>query len=121
VLSTVVRPLYAGTVGISVLLLVSVRLGDLGFRAVGRRVLHAENLTDEIAAKEGWEGLAQCCPAASAWGMQRASSILTRCVEKVLLLRVFVAKFCVGSSETTVRLVMPMPQWMAGRPCLSSA
>jgi hypothetical protein len=47
VLSATVRPRNAGVVGVSVLLLVSVRLGGLDFCAAWDRVLQAENLTDE--------------------------------------------------------------------------
>ena len=46
VLSAVVRTRYPDVMGSSVLLLVSVRLGDCGFRTNGHRVLQAEDLTD---------------------------------------------------------------------------
>jgi hypothetical protein len=47
VLSATVRPRNAGVVGVSVLLLVSVRLGGLDFCAAWDRVLQAENLTNK--------------------------------------------------------------------------
>lgn len=63
VLPTAVRPRDAGVMGVSIFLLVSVRLGDCGVRTAGNRVLQAENLTGKILMG-GLAGFSQCCPAA---------------------------------------------------------
>ena len=103
VLSATVRPRNAGAVGVSVLLLVSVRMGDLGFCTAGPRVSQAENLIDRLRS-----GLACLVHAASLPPLkekQRASSMLARCIEKAFL-RVLLqvrCSFCATSYVTTDR------------------
>jgi len=53
------RALDAGSVGLSIFLLVSVRVGDRRFRAAGDRLPETENLKHRCAG-----GVSPCCPAA---------------------------------------------------------
>ena len=62
VLSAVVRALYAGVVGISVFLLVPVRLGGPGFCANGHRVLQAQNLISKHLQKSSPEDATGATP-----------------------------------------------------------
>jgi hypothetical protein len=59
VLSATVRPRNASAVGVSLLLLVSVRLGGLDFCAAWDRVLQTENLTDKSEAAAGFNHVAE--------------------------------------------------------------
>ena len=103
VLSATVRPRNAGAVGVSVLLLVSVRLGGLDFRAAWDRVLQAENLIDGL--QRGLAGLVHAASLPQLKEKQRASGMLARCVERAFL-RVLLqvrCSFCATSYVMTDR------------------
>jgi hypothetical protein len=79
---------YAGPVGLSLFLLVSIRVGDRRIRTSGNCLPEAKNL-----GTDSWQGDGYAALPPSGEKMQRVGSIPSRCMKVGLVLRVVVRSF----------------------------
>ena len=86
--STDLCALYAGPVGISLFLLVSIRVGDRRVRTSGNCLPEAKNLS-----ADSWQGDSYAALPPSGEKMQRVGSIPSRCMKVGFVLRVFLRSF----------------------------